>query len=1759
MKKNYFFTLILAFLYLQTSFGQNRYWVAAIAGTWNDPLNWSASSGGLGGASVPAAGNVAIFNASANGLCLLDMAPTIGGITVNGYSGTIDLSTFNLTSTGTNTFTTGTITTSGGSVVLNTAAGVSSTFNGTTFDADVSGTSGRIYFNGSSFTGTVNVTKSDTNTDNGTGGNTFNSSVTLTVSGSGTLQMAGTNPDTFVGALTLNINSTGSIALARVAANNIFGNNILINYNSTGGVSFGAGNGTSALAVTRTISVASYGASGCGNLSLAYFTQTGPTAQTITLAGNNSALLTFGPSTTFNGNLNATSPDLILQTSIFSGTTQITKTGNTESDLRGGNTFNGTTTITNQGADLMFGHVSTDPGDTFFSDVTFNNTGGNRIRVPEQSAGTVFHGTVNFNCTSSTDVNNRIQVSRLTGAQATFNGPVYFNNSGNGSDVHISYDAGSSTTFNGPVYFTSNATNGAEYFIGNLGTVSFTNDIEFSSTCADVIYMSYTSGAVTFGNGNMSIGAGGFAQGQLRLQNFTQTGTATQSLTLTGTSSIRLGPSSTLGGATNIVSPQVYLNGCTFQGTTVIEKNGATANTGSGSNVFNGITTLINSGSGAFITGSTSTDIFNNDLTLTNTGSAYISLAESTSGNIFGGNIVVNSTSGSGIYFCNNSGATASLSSGHSITVGSTGFSAGELRLLRFTQLGSTAQSLTFTGTASLKVGPGTTFNGNVNFISPQVYLNGATFGGTANIEKNGATDNTSNGGNTFSGVTTIVNSGSGSLETANTSPDTYATTLTVTNSGSNRIQLGLSSAGNVYGGNVTLNHFGTNAGASNFIVARNSGCTATFGGSLTLNCNCAGTNTGIIIGYDGTVNINGNVTVSSTAGRGVLFGNNTGSVTLGNGYSISAGTFSTGILQLKSFTQAGSTAQNVALTGTANLTLGPSAAFNGNINFISPQVYLSGATYFGTTSIEKNGATTNTGTGSNIFHGVTTLKNSGSGDFISGNTSNDVFNNDLTLINTGSASINMADNSNGNIFGGNIVVNSTSGNGVYFCYNGGSATLSSGKTITIGSSGFTIGDLRLQRFTQSGTTAQSLALTGTSRLILGPSSQFDGNVNFVAPQLYLHGATYGGTAYLEKTGATDNNSNGGNTFSGTTSIVNSGSGYMLSANNSADTFDGQLTLTNKGSNYIYMAHNVAGTNFNGDIIVNATSGLGIVFANNSTGGATLASGVTISVGGLGFNAGELRLKRFTQLGGTPQSITLTGTATIRTGPSTTFNGAATFIAPHIFLDGTTFNSTATIQKNATGNNDSVGGNVFSGTTSITNSSTSRVRLSNSTADAFNGDVTFVRSNTGAFEVAYAQVNDFGGNITVNSTSGIAFGTNGGTMRMTGSNTQTISKIAGSASPTIPNLTMAKTSNTLTLNTDITISTTATFTTGIINTTSSNYLNFADNAIVSGANDASYVDGPVRKTGNDAFTFPVGNSNFYRPISMSAPSNTAHHFTAQYFKAAQPYGGPSTWDPSFTTISGCEYWVLDRTNGTSNVSVTLGWNSTSCGSGYVNSMPDVRVARFNTATSRWVDEGNGGTSGSTSSGTVVSAAAVTTFSPFAVASVDLINPLPVELGQFWAVDLGNSVQLKWITYSEENNESFSIQRSSTGFDFVTIAEQQGAGNSKEQLTYSYIDGEPLGGISYYRLKQKDFDGKESFSNIISIKRKGEILAYMVYPNPAGDEVVRFNQRSNIVVINSLNQVIMTIKEAESLDASQLATGMYVIKGENGQVTRLIKK
>ena len=120
------------------------------------------------------------------------------------------------------------------------------------------------------------------------------------------------------------------------------------------------------------------------------------------------------------------------------------------------------------------------------------------------------------------------------------------------------------------------------------------------------------------------------------------------------------------------------------------------------------------------------------------------------------------------------------------------------------------------------------------------------------------------------------------------------------------------------------------------------------------------------------------------------------------------------------------------------------------------------------------------------------------------------------------------------------------------------------------------------------------------------------------------------------------------------------------------------------------------------------------------------------------------------------------------------------------------------------------------------------------------------------------------------------------------------------------------------------------------------------------------------------------------------------------------------------------------------------------------------------------------------------------------ATITNICPLPIKLLYFRATYRGpKTVALDWSTASEENNDYFTLQRSADGIHFTDIAEVDGAGNSTTVNNYNHIDAQALSGISYYRVKQTDWDGKYTFSNIAKIDDTSlKTFSLNLSPNPS---------------------------------------------------------
>ncbi|PSR03792.1 MAG: hypothetical protein BRD50_05180, partial [Bacteroidetes bacterium SW_11_45_7] len=174
---------------------------------------------------------------------------------------------------------------------------------------------------------------------------------------------------------------------------------------------------------------------------------------------------------------------------------------------------------------------------------------------------------------------------------------------------------------------------------------------------------------------------------------------------------------------------------------------------------------------------------------------------------------------------------------------------------------------------------------------------------------------------------------------------------------------------------------------------------------------------------------------------------------------------------------------------------------------------------------------------------------------------------------------------------------------------------------------------------------------------------------------------------------------------------------------------------------------------------------------------------------------------------------------------------------------------------------------------------------------------------------------------------------------------------------------------------------------------------------------------------------------------------------------------------------------------------------------------------------------------------------------------------PIELIHFNAELNDGKVDLNWTTATEINNDYFTIQRSTNGTDWHDLQRVEGAGNSSSKQTYHAVDHHPQEGVSYYRIKQTDFNGEFSHTGIETVNYKNAIdESLTIYPNPnrgvfsikirsgaSLSQMKLFNIKGDIVYQKQLDSSKGHYKNRFNFEA-KLSQGMYFLRIQtaNGQ-------
>lgn len=182
-----------------------------------------------------------------------------------------------------------------------------------------------------------------------------------------------------------------------------------------------------------------------------------------------------------------------------------------------------------------------------------------------------------------------------------------------------------------------------------------------------------------------------------------------------------------------------------------------------------------------------------------------------------------------------------------------------------------------------------------------------------------------------------------------------------------------------------------------------------------------------------------------------------------------------------------------------------------------------------------------------------------------------------------------------------------------------------------------------------------------------------------------------------------------------------------------------------------------------------------------------------------------------------------------------------------------------------------------------------------------------------------------------------------------------------------------------------------------------------------------------------------------------------------------------------------------------------------------------------------------------------------------------VTILPVNLSEFKAVKNGNSAVLTWKTLSELNNKGFGVERSADGISFNQIQFVNGNGSTTAASQYSTTDNSPLNGTNYYRLRQVDNDGKQTYSATVSVNfSTSNTVGFSFYPNPVKTKIVVTLQsisstNASISLINADGKTVRTIvlnnQNANSnvqFDVENIARGNYFLVLKDGATMKTSK-
>jgi len=124
--------------------------------------------------------------------------------------------------------------------------------------------------------------------------------------------------------------------------------------------------------------------------------------------------------------------------------------------------------------------------------------------------------------------------------------------------------------------------------------------------------------------------------------------------------------------------------------------------------------------------------------------------------------------------------------------------------------------------------------------------------------------------------------------------------------------------------------------------------------------------------------------------------------------------------------------------------------------------------------------------------------------------------------------------------------------------------------------------------------------------------------------------------------------------------------------------------------------------------------------------------------------------------------------------------------------------------------------------------------------------------------------------------------------------------------------------------------------------------------------------------------------------------------------------------------------------------------------------------------------------------------------------------MPIKLISFIGKHTLSGNEISWITASETNNDYFTIYRTNNPIVWNEVSIIDGSGNSSDIIKYTYIDNDFINDINYYKLRQTDYDGNYTDSDIIYIDNRQRRIELLKVTNILGQEVDLYSKEIKIL-------------------------------------------